>query len=251
MATVDMDDFIVGGEVEKQLEILESGGDDAREKAIGALAKLGPAARSAVPRIVEAIEEDALCWAATSALGQIGGKEAIQALCNALLTDKDAGVCMRAAGSLGRIGDPVAVPSLIQALRHPAEIVRASAVEALGMLGDTTVEPAIRSAQDDSSAFVRSVAAKALERLSEKTNKVASAGTSIDAIRHEEGLFVDQRDGQQYKTITFGRCVVMAENLAYKSRSGSCWAYNNDQSNVAKYGYLYSLEASKTIAPSG
>ena len=42
----------------------------------------------------------------------------------------------------------------------------------------------------------------------------------------------------------------MAENLAYKASSG-CWAYNNDQNNVAKYGYLYNWETAKVVCPAG
>ncbi len=42
----------------------------------------------------------------------------------------------------------------------------------------------------------------------------------------------------------------MAENLAYKV-SGGCWAYANDESNVAEYGYLYDWETAQKICPSG
>ena len=30
-----------------------------------------------------------------------------------------------------------------------------------------------------------------------------------------------------------------------------CWAYDNDQSNVAKYGYLYNFETAKNVCPNG
>ena len=42
----------------------------------------------------------------------------------------------------------------------------------------------------------------------------------------------------------------MAENLAYKANS-DCWAYNNDQSNVAKYGYLYNWKTANKVCPDG
>jgi len=42
----------------------------------------------------------------------------------------------------------------------------------------------------------------------------------------------------------------MAENLSYKKDSG-CWAYENKQSNVAIYGYLYNWETAKKVCPSG
>jgi uncharacterized protein (TIGR02145 family) len=42
----------------------------------------------------------------------------------------------------------------------------------------------------------------------------------------------------------------MAENLAFKTDSG-CWAYDNDQSNVTKYGYLYNWQTAKNVCLSG
>jgi uncharacterized protein (TIGR02145 family) len=42
----------------------------------------------------------------------------------------------------------------------------------------------------------------------------------------------------------------MAENLAFKSGSG-CWAYDNNESNVTIYGYLYNWETAKNVCPSG
>jgi uncharacterized protein (TIGR02145 family) len=48
-----------------------------------------------------------------------------------------------------------------------------------------------------------------------------------------------------------GNQIVMAENLAYKPGSGSYWVYDDDQSNLAKYGYLYDWETAQTVAPLG
>ena len=42
----------------------------------------------------------------------------------------------------------------------------------------------------------------------------------------------------------------MAENLAFDAGSG-CWAYDNNESNVATYGRLYNWEAAKAACPSG
>ncbi len=62
--------------------------------------------------------------------------------------------------------------------------------------------------------------------------------------------FYDSRNGKTYEIIKIGNQTWMAENLAYKVNSG-CWAYNNYQSNVAKYRYLYNWETAKKVCPNG
>ena len=42
----------------------------------------------------------------------------------------------------------------------------------------------------------------------------------------------------------------MAENLAFKVKK-DCWAYDDNESNVATYGYLYSWKAAKEACPKG
>ena len=64
-------------------------------------------------------------------------------------------------------------------------------------------------------------------------------------------IWVDERDGRTYRIARIGSRIVMAENLAYKPKSGRYCAYNDDDGNVARFGYLYELATAKEAAAPG
>ncbi len=83
-----------------------------------------------------------------------------------------------------------------------------------------------------------------------KMEKTENERKLNESQKSRQGTFTDSRDGKTYKTIRIGNQTWFTENLAYKANSG-CWAYDDKQSNVAKFGYLYDWETAKTVCPAG
>lgn len=91
---------------------------------------------------------------------------------------------------------------------------------------------------------------------------ILSLALSISCKKEEEEIIpkpdpmyfdslIDSRDGIVYKTVVINNQEWMAENLKYKPISGNFWAYDDDTSNIATYGYLYDWALACTSCPSG
>jgi len=61
------------------------------------------------------------------------------------------------------------------------------------------------------------------------------------------GMVKDIRDNSEYKWKQIESQIWMIENLRFKTDTG-CWAYDNNNENLNKYGYLYNWEGAKAVA---
>ena len=123
-------------------KLLDSRSEQVRRDCICALGAFGPASRSAVPKLAEALKDvDSHNRAhAAMALASIGPEAAtaVPALTEALANDKEGSVRHHAAEALGRIGPAAkeAIPALKRALKDDYWALPAAARAALISIGD-------------------------------------------------------------------------------------------------------------------
>jgi len=140
-----------------------------RAYAASELGRLGKEAQTAVPLLIDRLEDPD--WQvrrqAAEALGTVGDGSAVKPLID-VLSDRNGEWAVRtaAARSLGELGDARAVEPLVAVLNDMNAHVRHMAVIALGQIGTPeTLEPLAAASSSDSDAATRFSAAEALGRL--------------------------------------------------------------------------------------
>lgn len=87
------------------------------------------------------------------------------------------------------------------------------------------------------------------KRLNGTSIQLPSIVNDFQDLDSKNGLLIDIRDGQNYKTIKIGQQIWMAENLNFKVKNS--WWYKNKKKNGKKFGRLYTWESAKKACPEG
>ncbi len=134
--------------------------------------------------------------------------------------------------------------------------ITSSASEKPESSGSESTSSAVEEPGSSSSSKEVSSSSSEPESSSEiSMNSSTAAPCNVDGENnYNYGTLTDSRDGQTYKTVTIGDQVWMAENLNYAytgvpynysgyTSESTSWCYNDEPSNCAKYGRLYTWAA--------
>ena len=127
---------------------------------------------------------------------------------------------------------------------------------AMAFLGNNVKDRAfsVRCLKDDdempefSPAIKQSSSSQSTESPSSSSQEEPESSSSID-FELVDGVLIDHRDGQGYKTTAIGSQIWMAENLNYEMDNSFC--YDKDTGNCDKYGRLYIFDAAEKACPGG
>lgn len=161
-------------------------------ESVSGLTMIGPAAKVAIPRIIDAFQIPTAPKTDLAMLLAQMGKDAAPAIPQliTLLDDPTAITRQRAAYALSRVGGAElapAIPGLIELFQAKEAYVREMAATALGSSGNTAEEaiPAVIERLQDDDEHVRSAAAQALGEISPKDARVHTA--LVKAMNDESG----------------------------------------------------------------
>ena len=123
--------------------------------------------RSAVPALIEALNDERLTYRAAISLGTIGDASAIPALL--AVSRNDPQNRLWAGYGLAKLGEQTGFDILIETLSDSHWVPRRHAVEALGSMGDPRMTPHLIKALKDERVQVRVSAAVSLEKIGDES----------------------------------------------------------------------------------
>lgn len=107
--------------------------------------------------------------------------------------------------------------------------------------------------ESSSDAEEKSSSSVAEELSSSSSAEAVSKGLKWTVSLNEDveyGKLVDERDDHEYRTVTIGSQVWMAENLNYKEESYKNYCYDNKEVNCSVAGRLYTWKSALRACPS-